>query len=547
MNFSRIPLGEAEGAILAHGVRLDGGVFKKGRRLSADDIAALRAAGVDAVMAARLGVGDMDEDLAATTLATAAQGPGTATAAAFTGRCNLYAECAGLAVIDTARVDEINLLDEALTVATVPAFEAVAPRRMVATVKVIPFAAPEAVVRAAADIARAGGPLVRVAPFKAMAVGLVLTRLPGTKETVLDNTVKTVRARLAAIGSELAGESRIDHGEDAIAAAVRAELAAGRDLVLVSGASAITDRRDVVPAGIEAAGGVVDHFGMPVDPGNLLLLGHFERAGATVPVIGMPGCARSPKLNGFDWVLRRLAAGIPVTRRDIMLMGAGGLLKEFAGRPQPRDEPVAAARQAPRIAALVLAAGQSRRMGATNKLLIDIDGAPMVRRVVETVLASRARPVIVVTGHQGDAVRDALDGLDIAFIDNPDYTEGLSASLRHGLGALAKRRNIDGALVCLGDMPEVGAAHLDKLIAAFDPLEGRAICVPTHNGKRGNPVLWASRFFAEIVAVAGDVGARHLIGDYAELACEVELADGGVLVDIDTPEALSEFQAARSA
>jgi len=261
----------------------------------------------------------------------------------------------------------------------------------------------------------------------------------------------------------------------------------------------------------------------------------------------MPGCARSPKLNGFDWVLRRLAAGIPVTRRDIMLMGAGGLLKEFAGRPQPRDEPVAAARQAPRIAALVLAAGQSRRMGATNKLLIDIDGAPMVRRVVETVLASRARPVIVVTGHQGDAVRDALDGLDIAFIDNPDYTEGLSASLRHGLGALAKRRNIDGALVCLGDMPEVGAAHLDKLIAAFDPLEGRAICVPTHNGKRGNPVLWASRFFAEIVAVAGDVGARHLIGDYAELACEVELADGGVLVDIDTPEALSEFQAARSA
>ena len=137
-------------------------------------------------------------------------------------------ECAGLAVIDTARIDEINLLDEALTVATVPAFEAVAPRRMVATVKVIPFAAPEAVVRAAADIARAGGPLVRVAPFKAMAVGLVLTRLPGTKETVLDNTVKTVRARLAAIGSELAGESRIDHGEDAIAAAVRAELAAGR-------------------------------------------------------------------------------------------------------------------------------------------------------------------------------------------------------------------------------------------------------------------------------------------------------------------------------
>jgi molybdenum cofactor cytidylyltransferase len=188
-------------------------------------------------------------------------------------------------------------------------------------------------------------------------------------------------------------------------------------------------------------------------------------------------------------------------------------------------------------------------MGALNKLLAEIDGTAMVRGVVETVLASKARPVVVVTGHQAGEVRAALAGLDVRFVHNPDYEQGLSTSLRHGIGALDEALDgaVDGALVCLGDMPQVSAGHLDKVIAAFDPDEGRAICVPTSDGKRGNPVLWGAQFFAEIGAVSGDVGARHLIGEYAEMVCEVELGDGAVLVDIDTPEALGDLRAAGSA
>ena len=188
------------------------------------------------------------------------------------------------------------------------------------------------------------------------------------------------------------------------------------------------------------------------------------------------------------------------------------------------------------MAAILLAAGQSRRMGSINKLLVKIDGLSMIRRSMEAILASKAGPIIVVTGHEADRVCKELEPYDVTFVQNTEYAEGLSGSLASGINVLPEKT--DGALICLGDMPEVAAAHLDKLIAAFDPLEGRSICVPTSNGKRGNPVLWDARFFSEMANVSGDVGARHLIGEYSELVCEVEIGHGGILLDIDTPQAL---------
>ena len=540
---------EAEGAILAHGVRTPAGAFKKGRALAAADIDALLAAGQETVVAARLEAGDVGEDAAAATVATAARGDGVAAAAPFAGRSNLYAEGAGLALVDPARVDALNSVDESLTVATVAPFAPVARRRMMATVKVIPFAAPEATVAAAARLAAEGGPLVSLAPFAPKTIGLVMSRLPGARASVLDNTARTVRERAARVGARVLEDRRVDHEEGAIAEAVSTLVAIGADIVLVSGASAVVDRRDVAPAAIERAGGRIEHFGMPVDPGNLLLLAAIEAPERRVPVVGMPGCARSPKLNGFDWVLERLAADLPVRRKDIVRMGAGGLLKEIPARPQPREraaESSSASARMPRIAALLLAAGQSRRMGAVNKLLADIDGAPMVRRVAEALAASKTwGPTLAVTGHEAARVREALAGLDVTFVHNADYADGLSASLRRGLAALAapergEDSEYDGALVCLGDMPDIAAADIDRLVAAFDPDEGRAIVVPTNRGKRGNPVLWGARFFPRIAALSGDVGARHLIGENAEWVCEVPVCGDGVLRDIDTAETLAD-------
>ncbi len=484
MKFGAIALHEAAGAILVHGLRRDGLTLKKGRVLGADDIARLRAAGVQSVTAARLEPGDVVEDEAAARLAEAARGSSISLGTAFTGRCNLFAEARGLAVIDRARVDDLNRVDESVTISTIEPLTPVEPGYLVATVKIIPLAVDEAVLEAC--MANSGA-LIRVAAYRSKTAGLIQTILPGTKERLRDKAVDGLGRRLVNLGGALGREICCDHDEAAVAKALG------------------------------------------------------EMADGEIPVIGLPGSARSPRIHGFDWLLRRIMADVAVGSDDIMAMGAGGLLKEITQRPLPRvaasprihrDEP-----HAPRIAAVILAAGQSRRMGPSNKLLSEIDGKAMVAHVMAAVEASRASPVIVVTGHEDAAVRDALAAYGVEFIHNPDYDAGLSTSLAAGLAALPG--DVDGAVVCLGDMPRISPALIDRLIEAFEPDVGRAICLPTHQGKRGNPVLWAARFFSEMQVVEGDVGARHLIGEHGDMVHEIECDDDSVLIDVDTPEALA--------
>ena len=548
MKFGETPIDEATGAILAHSWRAGGINFAKGRVLSGDDIAKLKAAGVAEIVAARLGADDVHEDLAAATVAKALAGEGIEITAPFTGRCNHFARAAGLAVIDQERIDALNELDESVTVATLPPFARVSPRQMVATVKIIPYGAPRAAMDRAVDVAKAANrPVISVAPFKAMKAGLVQTRLPGTRDKVLDKAVSTTGKRLTSLGSALAGERRVTHDADAIAGALKELKDEGCDIFLIAGASAIVDRQDVIPAGIEKAGGKLLHFGMPVDPGNLLLTAELDGK----PVLGLPGCAKSPKYNGFDMVLERLAAGLTVGRAEIVRMGAGGLLAEIPTRPQPRDDTDGASeeagpQQAPRVAVLVLAAGRSTRMGGPNKLLADVDSQPLVVHAVKAALASQAVEVVVVLGHMADQVRPAIEkevpaGARLRFVTNPDFAQGLSTSVRTGVSALGG--DIDAAIVQLGDMPGVGAPLLDRLMAAFSPVEGRSICVPTVGGKRGNPVLWARRFFPDMGKLAGDSGAKHLIGEHADLVCEVDMPGEAAITDIDTPEALAAWRA----
>jgi molybdenum cofactor cytidylyltransferase len=546
MRFGEVPVAEAEGAILAHSLKLGPTALKKARVLSPADLELIAASGLSRIVVARLEPGDVGEDEAARRIAEAASGDGVEAAAPFTGRANLFAKSRGLLVFDRERLDRLNLVEEAITLGTLPPFAVVEPRMMVATVKIIPFAAPAPAVERCVAGARSDGPLLRVAPFLPRSVGLIQTRLPGLKESILDKTRGVTEGRLKALGCGLVLEERCGHATGELTPLIRDTLGHGIDILLIHGASAILDRRDVIPAAIVAAGGLIDHFGMPVDPGNLLLLGHLGER----PVLGLPGCARSPKVNGFDWVLERLVAGLPVGSAEIMRMGSSGLLAEISSRPLPRAEATRAAEPKPeakpqgmRIGALLLAAGQSRRMGGPNKLLAELDGVPMVAHVARRLLASRARPIIAVLGNRAEAVDAALGKLPVERVRNPEFAGGLSTSLKRGIAALPS--DLDGVIVCLGDMPLISGRHLDRLMAAFNPLEGRAIVVPTRRGKRGNPVLWSSRFFPEMAALAGDVGAKHLIGEHAELVAEVEMDDDAVLVDIDTPEALDALRQKR--
>jgi len=536
MKFEIAPLPEVEGAILAHSVSMPGMAFKKGRKLSAADVEVLRTAGLNVVTVARLESGDVTEDIAAARIARAVAGANVQIGEAFTGRTNLYATTNGIVTLDPQSVVALNTIDEGLTLATVAPFERVSARQMLATVKVIPFALPEHVIATAeAMLASSLGLRIGVSIFLAKRSGLVLTKLPGTKSSVLEKRRSAIETRLKSAGSTLARTVIAEHDAEVVAREIGALKADGCDPILVFGASAIVDRGDVVPAALEAVGGEVIRLGMPVDPGNLLMLGRL----GTADVIGVPSCAASPKVNGFDWVLERRLAGLPVGASEIVGMAAGGLLKEITTRPQPREGGIATFddRTEPRIAAIVLAAGRSTRMGARNKLLEPVDGVPMVRRAAMAALASRARPVVVVTGHMREEVIATLAGLDVQFAHNGRYAEGLSTSLATGVEALAP--GVDGVLIALGDMPGVRPEHMDRLIASFAPTEGRAICISMHDGKRGNPVLFAAEFFPELRTITGDTGARYLIGRHQEQIAEVEMGSAAVLLDVDTPEALT--------
>jgi molybdenum cofactor cytidylyltransferase len=535
MKFGPVAPADAIGATAVHSIRQGDLVLKKGTLIGPAEVAALERAGVNEITVARLEPGDVSEDEAAADIAAASAGEGARTDRAFTGRCNLFAETAGVLVVDKAAIDRLNRIDEAVTVATLPAFKPVVEGEMIATVKIIPFAVAGSARDTAVTDARKAAPVIRVAPYTVRRIGIVSTLLPGLSPKVIDKTLKITATRIAPAGASIVAERRVPHDQAALARAIVEVLNEGAELVIVFGASAIADRRDVIPMAIEAVGGEIEHFGMPVDPGNLMLIGRMHGAA----VIGAPGCARSPKENGFDWVLMRLLAGLKVTRADITGRGVGGLLMEIVTRPQPRSEP--APEKGRRIAAVVLAAGQSTRMGAVNKMLAEIGGKPLVRIAAEQALASRAKPVIVVTGHERERVEAALAGLPVRFTHNPDFADGLGTSLRQAVAAVPAEA--DGVIVCLGDMPQVDSTLIDKLLAAFDPERGGLVVVPSINGRRGNPVVWSRRFFKDLMSIGGDIGARHLIASYAEAVVEVPVAGDAALTDVDTPESLSAVKA----
>lgn len=312
MKFQSVATAGAAGAILAHGQAAAGKKLKKGRVLRADDIQKLIAAGVNEVVVAELDSSDVAEDEAASRLAAGLANQNIMAANAFTGRVNLTAGIDGLLRLDAETIHRVNLIEEAVTVATLEPWSVVAAGQMIATVKIIPFAvARDAFQSVMSVLDVADGPVFDIVPIKKKLVGLIQTELPETRRAVLDKTRRITEQRIAAIGGSISDERRCRHREEVLLEEVTALHRKGCDPILIVGASAIVDRRDVIPRAIELAGGDIIHYGMPVDPGNLLLLGQI----ADCAVIGLPGCARSPAHNGLDKVLPRLMAGIPSTLR----------------------------------------------------------------------------------------------------------------------------------------------------------------------------------------------------------------------------------------
>jgi molybdenum cofactor cytidylyltransferase len=526
------------GSILAHTLRLGNGAgaVKKGVVLSEREIARLRHAGYEEVTVAQLEPTDVHEDQAAQRLAGALADPSLVAFDASTGRCNLHAAYSGLVWLDPEKISAANRICESITVATLPAYSRVPAKAMVATIKVIPFAVSKA------DLERwtaalGTGAALRVAGYSRFDAGLVLTELPGMSQSLSDRASRTQRIRLRSLGSRVRREVRCRHDVEAVTRAIRTLSQEGCNPIMLLGASAIVDRGDIIPRALCEAGGEVLHLGMPVDPGNLLMVGSL----GDKTVLGLPGCARSLDRGGFDLVLDRFCIGEGVDSALISSLGVGGLLREIPDRPMPRG--LASQKGVEKqVVAVVLAAGQSCRMGQVNKLTMPVEGTPMVARVVDALADSAIARTIVVTGHAPDEIRDALCDRDVEFVHNPDYREGMSTSIRAGISALGGEA--DAALVALADMPWVGPQIIDRLVNAFSPSADVGIYVPLFKGERGNPVLWGSQHFAELCELSGDIGAKALFRLHPAALCYVDVEGIGVTIDVDTPDALEAGAAA---
>lgn len=325
MKFGAIPVADALGAILAHSVAVPGGRLRKGQVLDPADVTRLISGGHGMVTVAQLEDGDLDEDVAAKRLATALAGNGVRLSNAATGRVNIFAREAGVAHIDASAVHAFNAINPMITVATVAPYHRVDAGTMIATIKVISYGVPE---RDVTQAAKAGREALGLLTSIYRQATLIETR---SDDDPTSKGRDALRGRLDRLRLTLDDRVVVDHDIPSVA---RAIAAAAGDVVFVLTTSATSDPNDVGPAALRAAGGEVTQFGMPVDPGNLLFLG--EMGGK--PVIGLPGCARSPALNGADWVMERVLCGVALTPADFAVMGVGGLLKEIPTRPKPRAD-----------------------------------------------------------------------------------------------------------------------------------------------------------------------------------------------------------------
>lgn len=529
MKFGPLKPKDAKNSILAHSLKMESGKrLRKGAFIDELMVSQLSEAGIEIVTVAMPEQCDVLEDAAATLIAKQLEVPSIKIEEAATGRVNIFAASDGVFRTSATIINAINAVDPNITIATLPDFASVNEGRLIATIKIIPYAIKSQSLETVLALDTSG--VIALHEYTPKRIGMISTALPALKPSVMDKTRVNLEHRLALSGSTIVEEIRVDHDEKSIEAAI-SNLSPKCDMLILFGASAISDIADCIPKAIKNSGGEIVRFGMPVDPGNLMLLAKIGK----MPVIGAPGCARSITENGFDWVLQRLLADVPVTNEGIAGMGVGGLLMETGSRPHPREKPK---RLQDHTTAIILAAGQSRRMGDLNKMTVEIDGEPMVRLVGNAAVSSLANSTIVVTGHKQQDVLGALNGLEISQHHNPEYANGLSTSLKCGIKSLSK--DVSSALILLGDMPFITSAMIDMLIdkASANPSH---IIVATHGGKRGNPVLWPRVFFDELCSIQGDVGARHIMAANQDRVIEVELGVAASL-DLDTPHAVQKAQ-----
>jgi molybdenum cofactor cytidylyltransferase len=528
MFFGNIKVQDSLNCILAHTIVINNNKINKGTIITKKHKKFFIDNDIKNIVGARLSKNDFHEDDAANIVANKFRNSDLALEKAYTGRANILANKSGLLIIDEQKINQFNKISDNITIATLNNNSNVKKGEMIATIKIISFAVQEKFINLIKKSYLKKS--LSIHSYINKKCALILTH--HNKENIKLNAIseKRIKSRLKNLNCNLDLISKCEHDSIIISKKINSLLKKNVNLILILGSSAIVDIKDKIPEAIKISNGSIIRFGMPVDPGNLLLLGNINKTS----IIGLPGCARSPSLNGFDLVLEKVISGNNISKQDISNMGVGGLLKTLNKRNVEEKKS-----KNYNITNIILAAGQSKRMEETNKLLIKIGKKTMIDKIVDTSLKSSASDTIVVLGFESERVKESLSNKKILTINNKDYNKGQSTSLQCGISGLSE--DCDAAVILLADMPNINYQLINKLIENYDPDSNNSIIIPTFNGKKGNPILIDREFFPDILSIKGDKGAKDIINANKNSIKKIPHKDSSVLNDIDTKKDLSTY------
>ncbi len=515
---------------LAHSVVLKHEKVKKTTLITDEYIQFFQDQGIDELQVFKLGDDDIEENTAALAIANHIAGQNIITDKSARGRCNILAATDGM-ISFPPDLSQYNFIDESITLATLHNMQSVKKGQLLATVKIIPYAIPQRFI----DQLPTHTAKIDVKPFKEYRSIII-----SSSKSLNEKAFSAIENRIKSSSGYIISVTQCEHSLQELSQEIRtASSQTDVDLILISGLSAISDHRDVVPAALIKAGGQIQHLGMPVDPGNLLMLGYIDDK----TVIGLPSCAKSPALNGFDWILQRFAARLHISSDDIKHMGIGGLLKEDKTRPSPRYQIDNTPNKIklPSIKVAILAAGKSSR-AKTNKLLVKADGEPVISKTVTAITKSKfidEKNVLVITGHDSEKIEAVMAQHTVQIHFNPRFETGMSESLK--IANELFHEETDYILIALADMPFINPQTIDRLIETAVTHPEYDVIIPTFQRKRGNPVLWRRSYFHGVKDLSGDRGGRSIIKENEETVLEVEINDPGILIDLDTPEMIAQF------
>lgn len=517
---------ESQGYILFHSVFINKGRIRKGKIINANDIKLMSASGIEELYVGSMEKGEIDENSASRIIGQAILSDNFSMSPTFSGKTNITSKYDGLFEIKENNVRKLNEISSNIAISSLNNHDIVYRGDHVLSVKSISYAIKYSDVNNIVSFL-SNENLINLKEFKPLKFGIIYSHSINEKNTLIAKTKKSIETRIRDYNSSIMFECTTNHDFNSLKESIKKLSLMDLDVVLLFLSSSVSDYNDIVPQIIIQLGGKITSFGMPVDPGNLTLSATLGKTN----LIAAAGSARSDALNGLDWHLNCLHAGVVVNEKMVNSLGVGGLLKDidFAIKRKKISKTIMTKKA--NIAAVVLSAGQSKRMGEKNKLLLKVNGKSIIKNYIDNITKSNISEVIVVTGHESEDIMLELKNYNLKFVFNEKYKDGLSTSLRAGIKSLGKK--IDAVMICLPDMPLIGIYEINKLIEFYNPSIGNEICIATSNQQRGNPVLWDKSYFNELMNIKGDKGGRDLLSNFLDKSVEVDLGEA-VAFDIDT-------------